>query len=350
MKTISRFIVGFWLFSPMLPTQAGQPLFSLSPLSATTINMPNNISTTVQYQVTNNTKITRTLTMKPITGATQNIDKPYCSNPFTLLAHEFCTLTLTFSGPALAAAPIPSVIGGPVVCKTLGNGNNSPDTTLCSQPSEANSLHITLSGEIENATIVALNDTLELSTDGQYKKMVIENLSTDVPATGIVPDFTGTQLDGNIGGMPMNCATVAPNGQCTIIYTPLKNFVGPTSFPIKGQNTNTIMGNITIYLGSISGCNSLVGSGSKPYISCTGAIPTNNYIANNAQMELVGSDAPCATNSFSGNPPVISIVTVTSSKADSAPGVAGKSFVGCKVRLCNNAQCDQYSNTVLVKQ
>ncbi len=59
------------LSSPVL--QAAEPKFSIIPTagSVTAILLPSNFTETVSYQVTNNTKITRTLTMVPITGVSQ---------------------------------------------------------------------------------------------------------------------------------------------------------------------------------------------------------------------------------------------------------------------------------------
>jgi len=50
---------------------ASQPTFSLVALTPTSINVPANRQTIVQYRVTNNTAITRTLTMVPIPNVSQ---------------------------------------------------------------------------------------------------------------------------------------------------------------------------------------------------------------------------------------------------------------------------------------
>ena len=76
---------------------AAEPKFSIIPASdsITAFLLPSNFTETVSYQVTNQTKITRTLTMVPITGVSQKVSgSGVCSNPFTLANQESCTLTL----------------------------------------------------------------------------------------------------------------------------------------------------------------------------------------------------------------------------------------------------------------
>lgn len=138
---------GLMLFTSVLlslaltPTHAGtQPKFEFTPTTPTTVNIPFTDSTTVQYRVTNNTQVTRTLTMLPISGVSQiTTNVGDCPNPFVLAHGEHCLLTLNVFGSS-AGEP---VTGGPKICKTKGAGDNSPDAFLCSQPSRANTLNVT---------------------------------------------------------------------------------------------------------------------------------------------------------------------------------------------------------------
>src|SRR3990167_6022483 len=127
-KLTQKIILGCLLAFIAVFAQAGTPLFSLTPLTATTVSVPSNSTAQVQYTVTNNTRLTRTLTIQPITAATQvTTGVGVCTNPFTLTNNQSCTLTLNIDGATLAAATIPDITSGPIVCKTKGNGDNNPD-------------------------------------------------------------------------------------------------------------------------------------------------------------------------------------------------------------------------------
>jgi 6-phosphogluconolactonase (cycloisomerase 2 family) len=126
-------------------SHAAQPKFSVTPTagSVTSILLPNNFSETVSYRITNNTSITRTLTMVPITGVSQTLGGPLaCGNPFTLSSQQSCLLNLVING---SQVPATGINGGPVICKTKGAGDNNPDPLLCSQPTQANILNISIS-------------------------------------------------------------------------------------------------------------------------------------------------------------------------------------------------------------
>ncbi|WP_419420472.1 hypothetical protein ACNVED_04010 [Legionella sp. D16C41] len=141
---INKFII--WIIALPLITHsiflqaAAIPTFSIIPLTPTTTQVPLDFNTDINYKVTNNTKITRTLTMVPIIGVQQNMVAGSCSNPFILAPGQSCTLALQAKGSDL---PPSGVHGGPVICKTKGPGNNQPDAFLCSQPSPNSLLHLT---------------------------------------------------------------------------------------------------------------------------------------------------------------------------------------------------------------
>ncbi|WP_115702700.1 beta strand repeat-containing protein [Legionella sainthelensi] len=130
-----------------------QPKFSIIPTTATTKQISTTSNDTVQYLVTNNTTITRTLTTKPIPGVTQIVAGGGCSSPFTLAPKASCYLTLNLDGSLLPR----HVTSGPEVCKTKGAGNNMPDPFLCSQPSAADSLNLTVVPA--TATLVSIHVT-----------------------------------------------------------------------------------------------------------------------------------------------------------------------------------------------
>jgi len=139
------------LVSPML--YAAEPKFSIVPKagSVTAMLLPANFTETVHYKVTNNTRLTRTLTMVPITGVSQVLSGAnICGNPFTLSSGESCTLSLTINGSKIPAAGIQ---GGPVICKTNGPNNDNPDPFLCSQPKTANVLAVSTTSKGQHAYV-----------------------------------------------------------------------------------------------------------------------------------------------------------------------------------------------------
>jgi len=118
------------IFYTMMTYASNQAKFSLVANTATSISVPLNRNALVQYTVTNNTAVQRTLTMVTLPYATQiTTDNSQCANPFTLAHGQSCKLTLSINGSRLQSA----FSSGPVVCKTLGN-TNLPDKFLCSQP------------------------------------------------------------------------------------------------------------------------------------------------------------------------------------------------------------------------
>lgn len=132
---------------------ATQPKFSIIPEAdaVTSFLLPSNFTETVRYQVTNQTKITRTLTMVPIAGVSQTLTGTgVCANPFTLAPQQTCTLILVINGSQVPASGIDS---GPVVCKTKAPGNPLPDPFLCSQPSAANTLAVSVTTTGQHAYV-----------------------------------------------------------------------------------------------------------------------------------------------------------------------------------------------------
>jgi DNA-binding beta-propeller fold protein YncE len=124
--------------------QAGQAKFSIIPTadSIVALLLPNNFTETVSYQVTNQTKTTRTLTMTPLTGVSQVTSAAgTCQKPFTLAPQQSCTLTLSINGSLIPASGIQ---GGPVICKTNSPTDPSPDPFLCSQPDIGNTLAVSV--------------------------------------------------------------------------------------------------------------------------------------------------------------------------------------------------------------
>jgi 6-phosphogluconolactonase (cycloisomerase 2 family) len=116
-----------------------QAKFTVVPTAGavTQVLLPSNFKQNVQYQVTNTTQITRTLTTVPIQGVTQiTTGAGACPSPFTLAPQQSCLLNLQVNASQMSAS---GILGGPQVCKTQSN-STSPDLFLCSEPSPAQSL------------------------------------------------------------------------------------------------------------------------------------------------------------------------------------------------------------------
>ncbi|KTC68376.1 protein with a bacterial immunoglobulin-like domain protein [Legionella birminghamensis] len=116
------------------------PKFSVDVIQRAPLEIANNNTGVAIYKVTNNTAVPRILTTKPIKGIRQITGgNGVCPSPFLLSRGEFCFLYLQIDGNSID----PVVKGGPIVCKTNGPGDNSPDQFLCSQPSVQDSLNVT---------------------------------------------------------------------------------------------------------------------------------------------------------------------------------------------------------------
>jgi DNA-binding beta-propeller fold protein YncE len=151
-QQIALFIAGILIFSSFT-LHAAQPKFSIIPVAGTVTSLllPSNFSETVSYQVTNQTNITRTLTMVPILGVNQvTTGGGACPNPFILAPQQSCTLNLLINGSQVSSA---GISGGPVICKTNGANDPRPDPFLCSQPSLPNTLAISLTKSGQHAYV-----------------------------------------------------------------------------------------------------------------------------------------------------------------------------------------------------
>lgn len=231
----SQLIAGLLILTITKITIAGTPLWTFTPLTATTLAVPANGTATVQYLVTNQSKRTHTLALKPITGITQLTGGGLCANPFTLSANASCTLSLSIDGEALTT----SIVDGPVVC-TAGS------TLQCYRPSFANILQITRDTAMPSALIAVSGSPLSLNVNGSTGTLTILNNSTTEAANNITSDFTNTALDGNVTETGNTCVVVSPQSSCTLTFTPGNTVVPQTSFTISGTNTNTITAAIEI--------------------------------------------------------------------------------------------------------
>ncbi len=229
-----------------------QPKFDIIPTTATTWSIPSNGFATVSYCVTNRTKITRTLTVSPVPGIVQQTSvvgtapcATPCSNPFTLAHNQSCFLTLQLDGSQLQG----EIVAGPVVCKTNGPGNNTPDPFLCSQPSALNSLHILRTGYEQvllsvSPTVLGLTENpnslaLPCGAPGVF---TVTNHSTTVTAQAVqMTSVTGAAV------ATSGCSSLAPGAStCTFTVTPGTTHQPPQTVTIQGTNTTATTATVHI--------------------------------------------------------------------------------------------------------
>ncbi|HAU1321876.1 TPA: hypothetical protein F8R96_13160 [Legionella pneumophila] len=220
--------------------QAGSPVWTFEPLTATSVAVPSNSTATVEYRVTNQSTKPHTLVMQPIKSIVQiTTGLGVCGNPFVLRGKSSCILSLRINGSQLSSP----IVDGPIVCQQ-GSANQ------CYRPSAANILHIVQAPPITDAVITVIGSPLILTVNGPTGQLTINNTTTEVAATNITSNFTGTALDGNVTETGNTCANVPPGGSCTLTYTPGNTIVPQTNFTIQGTNTNALTAAIAIQSGS----------------------------------------------------------------------------------------------------
>lgn len=329
-----RWIMGFCLvtFFNLYANAQTQPKFSIDPLTATAVNVPSNSNIQVRYRVTNNTKITRTLTMESIVGVSQVTTSGYCTSPFTLAHNQSCVLALQIDGEALAQAGRYYVFGGPKICKTQGSGSKPANSFLCSQPSQANSLDISVFNSSETAVISVSGSPVSLLVNGSSQNLTITNLSLSVTATGITSTFSGA-LVGAVSESANTCSTLAPGSSCTITYTPASTAVGATTFSVAGGNTNTVSPTMSIQL-TLSNC---IYDGGSQTLVCTSSGGLTQ-LGGDIYRHYTGA---CSVTGAIFNVPGTVSLSSTTYVTSPISGV----IVGCDVSLCNTSDCGDLETT-----
>jgi|GEM_PF-1558573 len=223
-----------------------QPTFSLVANTPTAITVPANRHAYVQYRVTNNTSVTRTLTMTPIPNVTQVTTGNTCSNPFTLGRNQSCNLTLYIDG----ALQRSDYSGGPVICKA--NSNNTPNPFLCSQPEQS----MVLSIHQAPAVIPTTNKLYVSNWDGGSISMcsiansgnIFDCLVSAVSDTFLNPEalaINGNYLFvANIGGGISSCSIDINTGELTNCSNAINDNTatavnGPDGIAIQVVNQDT---------------------------------------------------------------------------------------------------------------
>ncbi len=147
MTHFSRFSLGLITLAGVffLSGAKATPVWTFTPLTNTQVTVDASSTATIQYTVTNQSRLPHTLTMTDIPGVSRTTTAGNCGNPLTLGYQESCTLTLVVTGSELSG----NVVGGPVLCQQGGG------TLQCNEPFPGDTLNITLS----SATPIAIGDS-----------------------------------------------------------------------------------------------------------------------------------------------------------------------------------------------
>ena len=209
---INKIMIGAWLAFAMAFVHAGTPLWTFTPLTATTISVAANDIASVSYQVTNQSRRSHTLAMNAIPGVTQVTSPGNCPNPFVLGYKQSCILNLSIHGSALNG----NVSGGPVVCQG-GNPNQ------CYQPGSTDILQITLiKRPAVNFTVgnsvFGLLGTLVLTNNGEVLTMKADGKYTF--SSALPP---GSPYQVTIQSKPANQTCTVINGSGIITNANITN-------------------------------------------------------------------------------------------------------------------------------
>lgn len=193
---------------------------------------------TIQYNVTNQTAVTRTLTMTPITGVTQiTTGADVCTQPFTLTSKQSCILTLSINGSHAPA----HIITSPEICKAKMDGASDP--FLCSRSSFAHRLNITRVPENMSGLSVTPS-ILTLTASGASGNLTITNLSSGLTARNVAANLGA--LDAHITQDATNCITVLPGASCNLNFASVNIPVPVNQVPVTGTNTSITTGAIGV--------------------------------------------------------------------------------------------------------
>lgn len=252
---------------------AAKPLLLFTPLTSTNRFVAPNSSANVMYRITNQSLKPHNFVMRPIVGIQQDSSNGYCPAVFSLAYQQSCTLKLEINGANLKS----DIIGGPVVCE---QGSN----LLCYQPAAVHVLSIKRGEDTPTkVTLVIGNSPLTLIAEGSAAGITLTNNSTTT-VTNIHANLANTPLDGNVTQDASDCAQLLGGQTCTLLFTPGLNAVSLTSFPILGDNSAPIGGQIEVTAPTMA---NISVSGSPLMLQATTGTPTPQSLTITNQSNLV---------------------------------------------------------------
>ena len=121
-------------------TSFAAPTWTFTPLTATSVVFPVNLTSSIVYNVSNQSTKAHTLVIKPIQGVQQ---VGSCVLSPKGQAGDTCSLNLSVTGSQL---PANGISGGPALCQS--NADGTPNSNQCYQPSQGDTLNITMGSSI----------------------------------------------------------------------------------------------------------------------------------------------------------------------------------------------------------
>ena len=297
-------IMALCLFST---ADAGSPLWTLIPLTATTLSVPSNDTATVQYTVINQSTRVHTLSMQSIQGISQlTTGLGVCGNPFILTGKAFCTLSLQIDGSQLTQP----ISDGPIVCE-------QGSTLQCYRPASANILAITQSAAITDVTLSGVSPSSGAASGG-----------TGVTLTGVgLAGATGVTF----GGSAATSVNVVNSTTVTAV-TPA-HAAGAVDVVITTPSGSATATNGYTYLATTVGQSAYGGT-----IACLNGGLNNLIAATTDNSSGIpwgggGTDITSAESTTDGQTNTTNIVAVLGGEATYAAG------------LCSNYAVDSLGNT-----
>ncbi|WP_412755234.1 hypothetical protein [Legionella pneumophila] len=230
---IIRIFIGFSAFFILNTASAGIPLWTFTPQSATTIQVPVNGSGIIQYTIKNQSSRSHRLVIIPLPGLSQTAP---CQLAPKGAIGDTCILMLVATGSALPEA---GISGGPSLCQA--NSNGSPNLNLCYQPGAGDSLNLSVGPAITNISVTPV--TLLFAANSSGTITITNTVGSPVAANNIVATIPSGS---NITVQSSTCpSSLAIGASCTITLTSAAQ-EGPTTITIAGSNTNTATTQITV--------------------------------------------------------------------------------------------------------
>ncbi|KTC73799.1 NHL repeat protein [Legionella birminghamensis] len=210
--TLSKGLILFFISGL---TQAGSPVFTMTPQTPVALQLKAGQTATVKYLVTNQSLKMHSIVLKPIPGIRQLTGAGICPSPFTLTAKQSCILSLEVIANQLPGR----VTGGPIICQVGPDGSPSP--FLCNQPSPLNSLNITVHPINQYTVSSSAGNGGNVSPAGTQTVNSGSSLSfTATPS----PNFAVYQwiVDGGVaqtGGSSFTLSNIVANHQLQVTFT-----------------------------------------------------------------------------------------------------------------------------------
>ena len=323
-RLIKNKLIMTFLLSITALSYSGTPLWTLTPLTATTLLVASNNTETVQYTVTNTSRRVHTLSMQSIIGIAQTTTgSGVCGNPFILPPNASCTLSLQVNGSQISA----SINDGPIICE-------QGSTLQCYRPAPSNILHITQTPAI---TIDTVSPSIGSASSGTGVTITgtgftgatsltfggIEATSLNVVSSTRVTAVTPARAQGALA--------VTPNTVDVVITTPSGSAMKTNAFT---QETTTI--GQAAYGGTIAclngGLNNLIASTYDNTSSSAGIIW--------GQMD-VPTNSRSTTNGATNTAQIVDCLTNITSEV--CPGNMG--ITAYAAGICSNYEVDSQGNT-----